>query len=98
MAGRGKNKNQIVAALGRELLGFVSCTCALAHQARNRWDRGTYVRCVLTNTWTALEMACNDALDVTDIGYSFRKKLDSAVEQKGACQVGLVSWGVEGSQ
>jgi hypothetical protein len=60
---------------------------ALAHQARNRWDRGTYVRCVLTNTWTALEMACNDALDVTDIGYSFRKKLDSAVEQKALARL-----------
>jgi hypothetical protein len=55
---------------------------AIAREAGNRWNRGTYVRCTLTNAWTVLETACNDALDVTDIGYSFRKNLDRAVEQK----------------
>jgi hypothetical protein len=55
---------------------------AIAHQARNRWDRGTYVRSTLTNACTTLETACNDALDVTNVGYSFRKNLDGALNQK----------------
>ena len=56
---------------------------AIAHQARNRWDRGTYARCTLTNAWTALEMACNDALEVTDIGYRFCEHLNRAIANKG---------------
>jgi hypothetical protein len=36
---------------------------ALAHHARNQWDRGTYVRSALIVAWTSLELACDDALD-----------------------------------
>lgn len=55
---------------------------ALAHQARNRWDRGTYVRSTLIDGCIALEIACNDALEATDIGHSFRKNLDAAIDRK----------------
>jgi hypothetical protein len=54
----------------------------LAHQARNRWDRGTYVRSTLIAAWTTLETACNDALGVKDIGYSFCRNLNAAIDQK----------------
>lgn len=33
----------------------------------------------VTASWTALEIACQDALECADIGYSFRKKLDQAI-------------------
>jgi hypothetical protein len=55
---------------------------ALAHQARNRWDRGTYVRSTLINASTTLEVACNEAIEVTDVDCSFRKNLDKAIDQK----------------
>ena len=56
---------------------------SIAHQARNRWDRGTYVRSALTNAWTVLEMACNEALGVHNIGYSFKRNLNQAIAQLG---------------
>mgnify|MGYP006301563933 CR=1 FL=1 len=56
---------------------------ALAHQARNKWDRGTYVRWTVTTAWTALEVACQDALQEEKISYSFRKNLDEAIDQRG---------------
>lgn len=55
---------------------------ALAHQARNKWDRGTYVRWCINTAWTVLEMACQDALEDKDISYRFRQNLDNAIETK----------------
>lgn len=55
---------------------------ALAHQARNKWDRGTYVRWTVNTAWTTLEVACQDALQDTSISYSFRKNLDKAIQNK----------------
>ena len=55
---------------------------ALAHQAKNKWDRGTYVRWVVTTAWTALEIACQDALNQPSISYSFKKNLDEAIAQQ----------------
>jgi len=55
---------------------------ALAHQAKNRWDRGTYVRWTIITAWTVLEMACQDALENNKISYSFRKNLDEAIAKK----------------
>ena len=55
---------------------------ALAHQARNRWDRGTYVRWCINTAWTVLEMSCQDALDDGKISYSFRRNLNQAIEAK----------------
>jgi len=51
----------------------------LARQTSNRWDRGTYVRWVITTGWTALEIGCQDALEEPKISYSFRKNLDAAI-------------------
>ena len=54
-------------------------TRQLARDASNRWDRGTYVRMCVTTSWTALEVACQDALNCADIGYRFKKHLDRAI-------------------
>ncbi len=55
---------------------------ALAQQAQNKWDRGTYVRWVVTTSWTALEIACQDALNQPSISYNFRKRLDEEIEKQ----------------
>jgi len=52
---------------------------ALAHQTRDRWDRGSYVRWTVIIAWTALEIACQEAFNDRTISYSFRKNLDAAV-------------------
>ena len=51
----------------------------LAREALNKWDRGTYVRMCVSISWTALEVACQDALTCTDIGYRFKENLDRAI-------------------
>ena len=55
---------------------------ALAHQAKNRWDLGTYVRWAVITAWTVLEVACQDAMEDASISYSFRKNLDDAITKK----------------
>ncbi|TKB71577.1 MAG: hypothetical protein E8D46_15645 [Nitrospira sp.] len=54
----------------------------LSREAPNRWDRGTYVRLCVVLAWTALEIACQEALNAPDIGYSFKANLDRAVADK----------------
>jgi hypothetical protein len=56
---------------------------ALARQAHNKWDRGTYVRWCVNTAWTALEVACQDATGDSAISYRFREKLDSALNRLG---------------
>ncbi|MEX2374374.1 MAG: hypothetical protein WD942_02160 [Dehalococcoidia bacterium] len=56
---------------------------ALARQAKNKWDRGTYVRWTVTSAWTALETACDHALHVTGIARRFKENLDTAVSAAG---------------
>jgi len=63
---------------------------ALARQARNKWDRGTYVRFCVTTAWTALETSCQDALADNSIGYSFKANLDRAVAN---AQAPAIDWG-----
>jgi hypothetical protein len=63
---------------------------SLARQARNKWDRGTYVRWTVTTAWTVLEVACQDALDDKSISYSFRKNIDSAIQRKSLAPL---NWG-----
>ncbi len=63
---------------------------ALAHQARNKWDRGTYVRWCITTAWTVLEMACQDALEDNQISYSFKQNLDNALKIKSFPEL---NWG-----
>ncbi len=55
---------------------------SLARQARNRWDRGTYVRWTITTAWTVLEMACEDALETTGIGRRFPENLNNDLAKK----------------
>lgn len=61
----------------------------LAREAVNRWDRGTYVRLTVVLTWTALEIACQDALGAPEIGYRFKDNLDAAIASKG---LGPLDW------
>lgn len=55
----------------------------LARQTNNRWDRGTYVRWTITTSWTAFEIACEDAVNAKGIGYRFKDNLDKAVSALG---------------
>lgn len=54
---------------------------ALAHQARNKWDRGTYVRWCVATAWSALEVACQDATGDDSISYRFKRNLDLAINR-----------------
>ena len=63
----------------------------LASDARNKWDIGTYVRSCVTTAWSVLEIACNEALAVDDIGYSFRRNLEDAVQIRG---LSPIDWSV----
>lgn len=51
----------------------------LSHQAKNKWDKGTYVRWAVTTSWTVLVIACQDALNDKDIFYRFRVNVDGAI-------------------
>lgn len=63
---------------------------ALARQALNRWDRGTYVRWTVMTAWTVLEMSCEEALDTPGIGRRFKENLTAACDTK---RVAPISWG-----
>lgn len=63
---------------------------SLAHQAHNKWDRGTYVRWAVTTSWTVLEIACQIALSEPNISYRFRENLDAAIEKQGFSKL---DWG-----
>lgn len=52
---------------------------ALAHQALNDWDRGTYVRWAVNTAWTAFETACEDALGEAGLGNRFKERVNDAV-------------------
>jgi len=55
---------------------------ALAHETSNRWDRGTYVRWTIITAWISLEIACQDALKESNISYSFKDNLNSAIASR----------------
>lgn len=63
---------------------------ALAKQAQNRWDCGTYVRWSITTAWTVLEMACEDAVKPRRTSRRFKEKLDAACEERGLT---ALDWG-----
>lgn len=62
----------------------------LARQAKNDWDRGTYVRWSITSAWTALEMVCGDTLGTEGIGRRFKDNLDAAIAKNG---LPSLNWG-----
>jgi hypothetical protein len=62
----------------------------LAKQAKNDWDRGTYVRWTVTSAWTALEMVCEDTLGTKGIGRRFKENLDTAIAKNG---LPSLNWG-----
>lgn len=53
----------------------------LAREARNKWDRGTYVRNCVATAWISLETSCQEALSSNAIGYSFKTNLDKALTE-----------------
>lgn len=55
----------------------------LARDAENRWDRGTYVRLSIVLAWTALEIACQEALNAPEVGNRFKDNLDRAIVDNG---------------
>lgn len=54
----------------------------LARNATNEWDRGTYVRWTIVSSWTALEMASEQALDVTGLGHRFFDRVNEALANR----------------
>lgn len=62
----------------------------LARQAKNDWDRGTYVRWTVQTAWTAFEAVCGDTLGVTGLGMRFRERFDEAIAKMG---LPPVNWG-----
>lgn len=60
---------------------------ALAHEANNRWDRGTYIRWTIITAWIALEIACQDALDEPKISHRFKDNLNKAIEEKSLAKL-----------
>ena len=65
----------------------------LARDAKNKWDRGTYVRFCIMTVWIALETSCQDALEEKNIGYRFKKNLEQALSNSGFEPIDW-SWGV----
>lgn len=63
---------------------------ALSDQAKNEWDRGTYVRWTVASAWTALETACDEALGISGIGRRFKENLDAAIAERGLPRL---TWG-----
>ncbi len=63
---------------------------ALARQANNDWDRGTYVRWTVLSAWSAFEMVCGNVLEATGLGNDFRRKFDKALSDK---HILAVDWG-----
>lgn len=62
----------------------------LARQAKNKWDRGAYVRWAVTSAWTALEMVCGDTLHTKGIGRRFKENLDAAIKKNN---IPALDWG-----
>lgn len=66
----------------------------LASQARNKWDRGTYVRWAVITAWTVLEVGCQEALEDTSIGNPFKDDINRAIKDKSlpGLQWGSGTW------
>jgi hypothetical protein len=55
----------------------------LAREARNEWDRGTYVRWTIASAWTAFESTCEHLTGASGLGNRFKERLDEAFGSKG---------------
>lgn len=51
----------------------------LAREARNEWDRGTYVRWTIASAWTAFEGTCEYLTGGSGLGMRFKERLDEAL-------------------
>lgn len=63
---------------------------ALARQAKNDWDRGTYVRWTIQSAWTAFEMVCGDVLQVKGLGMRFKERFEEGLTNNN---IANVDWG-----
>jgi hypothetical protein len=63
---------------------------ALAKQAKNKWDRGTYVRWAVTTSWTVFEMCCADALQINKSRSGFKDTVNARLRELG---FGPLDWG-----
>ena len=63
---------------------------ALAHQARNDWDRGTYVRWTVTSAWTVLEACFCQALGIKKFELDFRRSVNEELSKLGCAPL---DWG-----
>jgi hypothetical protein len=63
---------------------------ALASQAKNKWDRGTYVRWTVTTAWTVFEMCSADALQIKKWQRGFKDTVNARLTELG---LGPLDWG-----
>lgn len=55
----------------------------LAREAKDDWNRGTYVRWTVASAWTAFEATCEHLTGVSGLGMRFKEHLDEALINKG---------------
>lgn len=55
----------------------------LAREAKNEWDRGTYVRWAIASAWTAFEATCEYLTGASGLGNRFKDGLNAALDAKG---------------
>lgn len=55
----------------------------LAREAKNDWDRGTYVRWTIASAWTAFEGTCEYLAGASGLGNRFKDRLNAALDAKG---------------
>lgn len=55
----------------------------LAREARNEWDRGTYVRWTIASAWTAFESTCEYLTGASGLGMRFKDRLNEALDAMG---------------
>ncbi len=65
----------------------------LSHQARNEWDRSSYVRWCIITGWTVLELVFRKVLNDDSIGHRFKQDVSKVIEKLGLPKI---NWG-EGS-
>jgi hypothetical protein len=61
----------------------------LAEDTKDEWNQGTYVRFAVIFAWIALEQSCKDALDDDNIGFSYYRDMNSAINSK---QLTPIDW------
>lgn len=61
----------------------------LAKEAKNKWDRATYVRSTIVTSWTVLEMMVGIAVDDNSVSRRFKDRLIQTLQNRG---LGPLDW------